>query len=151
MPRTPDREGIRFAILSRKGNCYDNAVVESFFDSLKTEEVADRLYRSQEETRRSIIDFIVRFYNPRQRHSSLGGINLIEFEKLTTTRAQPTQRRWQSRVRFARSDRRAGASSGGAVLGVCSGPGCSPWGRSGQHSRPGLQHARVLRANRLIE
>lgn len=72
--------GIRLS-MSRKGNCYDNSPVESFFDSLKTEEVADRVYRSRAEARIQIIDYIECFYNRQRRHSSLGGLSPIEFER----------------------------------------------------------------------
>ena len=68
--------------MSRKGNCYDNAPVESFFDSLKTEEVADRVYRTRSEARRRIVDYIERFYNRRRRHSALEGLSPAAFEQL---------------------------------------------------------------------
>ena len=67
--------------MSRKGNCYDNAPVESFFDSLKTEEVADRVYRTRREATGSIVDYLERFYNRRRRHSSIGGLSPVAFEK----------------------------------------------------------------------
>lgn len=75
-----DAHGIRLS-MSGKGNCYDNSPVESFFDSLKTEEVADRVYRSRAEARIQIIDYIVCFYNGQRRHSSLGGLSPIDFER----------------------------------------------------------------------
>jgi transposase InsO family protein len=68
--------------MSARGNCYDNAPVESFFDSLKTEEVADRVYRTREQAQRSIVDYLERFYNRLRRHSSLGDRSPVAFEAL---------------------------------------------------------------------
>lgn len=68
--------------MSRKGNCWDNAVAESFFGSLKTERVFSSNYATREEARRDIIDYIEMFYNSNRRHSYLGYVSPREFEKL---------------------------------------------------------------------
>ena len=65
---------------SRKGNCYDNAPMESFFKSYKVEEVSRQRYESHEQATRGVIDYIERFYNPVRTHSSLGYLSPIEFE-----------------------------------------------------------------------
>ena len=57
--------------MSRKGNCYDNAVMESFFGTIKTECLYDLRFRSREEARRIIFDYIEIFYNRQRRHSAL--------------------------------------------------------------------------------
>jgi putative transposase len=57
--------------MSRKGNCWDNAVAESFFHTLKTERTADEIYLNHNQARTSIFDYIELFYNRRRRHSSL--------------------------------------------------------------------------------
>jgi transposase InsO family protein len=67
--------------MSRKGNCYDNAAMESFFATLKNELVDRRHYRNQAEARRDIFAYIEGFYNRRRRHSTLGFVSPIEFEK----------------------------------------------------------------------
>jgi putative transposase len=67
--------------MSRKGDCYDNAVAESFFHSLKTEEVGDQAYRTREEGRQAVIDYIEMFYNSGRLHSSLGYVSPNDFEK----------------------------------------------------------------------
>jgi transposase InsO family protein len=67
------------ASMSRTGDCYDNAVVESFFGSLKTE-LACEIYPSRRIARATIADYIDNFYNPQRRHSHLGYISPIEFE-----------------------------------------------------------------------
>jgi transposase InsO family protein len=69
--------------MSRKGNCYDNAAVGSFFATLKNELVNldRRHYRNQAEARRDIFAYIEGFYIRRQRHSTLGFVSPIEFEK----------------------------------------------------------------------
>lgn len=68
--------------MSRKGNCWDNAVAESFFGSLKTERVFFSQYKIREEARRDIVDYIEMFYNSNRRHSYLGYVSPKEFEKL---------------------------------------------------------------------
>jgi len=68
--------------MSRKGDCWDNVVAESFFDSLKTERVFFSNYVTREEARRDVIDYIEMFYNSNRRHSYLGYVSPKEFEKL---------------------------------------------------------------------
>jgi putative transposase len=67
--------------MSRSGNVWDNAAMESFFSSLKTERVDRKVYRSRAEAKADVFDYIERFYNPRRRHSTLGYISPIEFER----------------------------------------------------------------------
>ena len=63
------------------GDCYDNAMCESFFATLECE-LLDRVrFRTQSEARIAIFDFIEGFYNPRRRHSALGYLSPIEFER----------------------------------------------------------------------
>lgn len=70
--------------MSRRGNCWDNAVAESFFSSLKKERVRKRIYHDRDTATRDIADYIEKFYNPARRHSHLGGVSPVEFE--TTNR-----------------------------------------------------------------
>ena len=68
--------------MSRKGNCYDNAPMESFFKTFKTEEVYQQpTYATHEQATRSVIDYIDRFYNRERLHSSLGYQSPVEFEQ----------------------------------------------------------------------
>ena len=67
--------------MSRKGNCWDNAVAESFFGSLKTERVFFSTYKTREEAKRNIVDYIEMFYNSNRRHSYLGYLSPKEFEE----------------------------------------------------------------------
>ncbi len=67
--------------MSRLGNCWDNAVKESFFSSLKREHIRNRRYESLREARQDLFSYIEMFYNPVRRHSFLDYINPIEFEK----------------------------------------------------------------------
>ena len=63
------------------GDCYDNAMAESFFATLECE-LLDRVrFRTQSEARIAIFDFIESFYNPRRRHSALEYLSPIEFER----------------------------------------------------------------------
>jgi len=66
--------------MSRKGNCWDNACAESFFHSLKTEEVNFYYYKTREEAKRSIFEYIEVFYNRKRRHSTLDYMSPISFE-----------------------------------------------------------------------
>lgn len=66
--------------MSRKGNCYDNAVQESFYHSLKTELVYHEHYRTRDEARASIFDYIEVFYNRERLHSTLGYMSPLQFE-----------------------------------------------------------------------
>jgi putative transposase len=66
--------------MSGTGNCYDNAVMESFFHTLKTEVVYHERYRNRAEARQSIFEYIEVFYNRIRRHSSLGYLSPLEFE-----------------------------------------------------------------------
>ncbi len=68
------------ASMSRTGDCYDNAVAESFFASLKAEWVDHHDYANHDIGHASLGDYIDRFYNPTRRHSYLGYVSPIEFE-----------------------------------------------------------------------
>lgn len=67
--------------MSRKGDCWDNAVAESFFGSLKTEWVDDKDYLNHEEARKSLFEYIELFYNSKRRHSHLGYKSPNQFEQ----------------------------------------------------------------------
>ena len=66
--------------MSRAGNVWDNSAMESFFSSLKTERTARKTYRTRDDARADVFDYIERFYNPRRRHSKLGYLSPMEFE-----------------------------------------------------------------------
>ena len=68
--------------MSDKGNCYDNAVAESFFHTLKTELVYFESYQNRDEARKSIFEYIEIFYNRQRRHSTLGYLSPVNFELL---------------------------------------------------------------------
>ena len=67
--------------MSRRGDCWDNAAMESFFSTLKLERVNRRRYATRDEARADLFDYIERFYNPRRKHSTLGNISPAEFER----------------------------------------------------------------------
>ncbi len=68
------------ASMSRKGDCYDNAPMESFFHTLKTELVHHRQYATRAEATRDIFAYVEGFYNRTRRHSAIGFISPIEME-----------------------------------------------------------------------
>ena len=55
--------------------------MESFFSSFKTERAARKIYRSRDEAKADVVDYIERFYNPKRRHSTIGYMSPMEFEK----------------------------------------------------------------------
>lgn len=67
--------------MSRRGNCHDNAVAESFFNLLKRERIRRRLYKTRDEARQDVFDYIEMFYNPKRKHARNGMLSPIEFEK----------------------------------------------------------------------
>jgi len=76
--------GIRCS-MSRPGNCWDNAVVESFFATLKTELFSgEHAYRTRQEARTAIFEYVEGFYNRTRRHSALGYLSPAEFERRAT-------------------------------------------------------------------
>ena len=68
--------------MSRSGNVWDNSAMESFFSSLKIERTDRKTYRTRDEARADIFDYIERFYNPRRRHSTIGYKSPVEFEMM---------------------------------------------------------------------
>jgi putative transposase len=75
------------ASMSRVGDCWDNAVVESFFATLKTELVAGADWRTRDEARAALFEYLEVWYNRRRRHSTLGYRSPAEFEQQRTTAA----------------------------------------------------------------
>jgi putative transposase len=71
--------------MSGRGNCYDNALAESFFATLKTEEVDDTPYETRQRAKTSIFSYIETFYNSKRRHSSLNYLSPDDFERLYLT------------------------------------------------------------------
>ncbi len=67
--------------MSKKGDCYDNAIVETFFHTLKTELVNWERYETRAEARRSIFEYIEMYYNRNRMHSALGYLSPVEFEQ----------------------------------------------------------------------
>ena len=67
--------------MSRRGNCLDNAVAESFFQLLKRERIKRKIYGSREEARGDVFNYIELFYNPKRRHGSSGNVSPIQYEK----------------------------------------------------------------------
>lgn len=69
------------ASMSRSGNCYDNAVAESFFHLLKRERIRRKVYATRKDARDDIFDYIEFFYNPKRKHGSNHMLSPVEFEK----------------------------------------------------------------------
>ena len=67
--------------MSRRGNCYDNAAIESFFSSLKKEKTRGKIYNTREELKTEIFDYIEVFYNRVRRHSYLNYLSPVQFEQ----------------------------------------------------------------------
>ena len=69
------------ASMSRRGNCYDNAVAESFFQLLKRERIRRKIYPNRDAARQDIFAYIEMFYNPVRRHGTNGNVSPAEYEK----------------------------------------------------------------------
>lgn len=67
--------------MSRRGNCHDNAVAESFYQLIKRERIRRRIYLTREAARSDVFDYIEMFYNPKRRHGTIGGVSPVEFER----------------------------------------------------------------------
>jgi putative transposase len=68
------------ASMSRRGNCHDNAVAESFFQLLKRERIRRRTYQTRDEGRQDIFEYIEMFYNPKRKHTNNGMLSPVDFE-----------------------------------------------------------------------
>jgi len=75
------REHNLVSSMSRRGNCHDNAVVESFFQLLKRERIRRKTYATRLDARADVFNYIEMFYNPKRRHNTAGGVSPVEFEK----------------------------------------------------------------------
>lgn len=73
--------------MSRKGNCYDNAMVESFFHTLKLELIHLHRYATKQEASEAVQDYIDGFYNPIRRHSSIDYLSPNRYEKINPVAA----------------------------------------------------------------
>ena len=67
--------------MSRRGNCHDNAVAESFFQLLKRERIRRKIYLSRDAAHSEVFDYIETLYNPKRRDGSNGGLSPVEFER----------------------------------------------------------------------
>ena len=67
--------------MSRKGNCHDNAVAESFFSLLKTERIKRQTYKTRADAKADVFNYIEMFYNPKRRHGNNNQLSPVEFEK----------------------------------------------------------------------
>ena len=72
--------------MSRRSNCHDNAVAESFFQLLKRERIKRQLYLTRDDARGDVIDYIEMFYNTRRRHGFNEMLSPVEYEKQFTER-----------------------------------------------------------------
>ena len=68
--------------MSRKGNCWDNAVAESFFGSLKNEWIQKKIYETLEDAKKDIFNYVEVFYNRKRRHASLGNVSPVVYEEM---------------------------------------------------------------------
>ena len=67
--------------MSRRGNCHDNAVAESFFNLLKRERIRRRTYKTRADARQDVFNYIEMFYNPKRKHVRNGMLSPVEFER----------------------------------------------------------------------
>ena len=74
--------------MSRRGNCHDNAVAESFFNLLKRERIRRRTYKTRADARQDVFNYIEMFYNPKRKHVRNGMLSPVEFERQQTMKPE---------------------------------------------------------------
>jgi putative transposase len=74
--------------MSRRRNCHNNAVAESFFKKLKRERIRHKVYHTRDEARRDVFDYIEMFYNPTRKHARNGMLSSIDFERQHKAKAE---------------------------------------------------------------
>ena len=74
--------------MSRRGNCHDNAVAESAFSSLKRERIRRRAYKTREEARQDVFDYVEMFYNPVRKQARNGMLSPVQFERQPILKAE---------------------------------------------------------------
>jgi putative transposase len=128
--------------MSRRGNCHDNAVAESFFSSLKRERIRRRTYKTREEARQDVFDYVEMFYNPVRKQVRNGMLSPVEFERQQILKAEGVQKsrgyshvRWQHAVVFLLP----------VEVGRLADPGPAADVRNGNAVRALLQDGRLLR------
>jgi putative transposase len=76
---------LRFKVsMNREGNCWDNAVVETFFKTLKAELIWRHIWKTRDQATNALFQYINGFYNSRRRHSATGGMSPVKFERIST-------------------------------------------------------------------
>jgi putative transposase len=80
--------------MSRKGNCWDNAVVEFFFSSFKKERIKKQIYKNRELAKADVADYIDTIYNQSRRHSHLGGRSPEQFEAAPKPVGEVSTKSW---------------------------------------------------------
>lgn len=78
--------------MSRRDNCHDNAVAESFFQLLKRERIKRKSYTTRQDARGDVFDYIEMFYNPKRRHGFNNQLSPVEFEKRYTASLKSVQK-----------------------------------------------------------
>jgi putative transposase len=86
--------------MSRRGNCHDNAVAESFFATIKKRVTKRKIYSTREEAKTEIFNFIEMFYNPIKRHSHTGGVSPAQYEEAYCLESTSVLQRLGSPVRW---------------------------------------------------
>ena len=76
------------ASMSRRGNCYDNAVAESFFHLLKSERIRRKTYATRKEARQDVFEYIEMFYNPKRKHGKNGMLSPVDYERQKNVKTQ---------------------------------------------------------------
>ena len=128
------------------GDAYDNAMCESFFATLECELLDRCRFKTQAEARRTVFEFIEGFYNPRRRHSSIGYLSPIDYERRHHAAAVNPNAHKPATVLAAVKDKPFGRPQEGAVLDRrCARQPHHRAGRDGRMAPPGAEPKNVLR------
>lgn len=124
------------------GDAYDNAMCESFFATLECELLARRRFATQAEARTAVFEFIEGFYNPRRRHSSIGYLSPVEYERRLAAGPDPHQ---PAGVLAAVKDKPFGRPQGAVLDGRSARRPHRHAGRDGRMAPPGAEHKNAPR------
>lgn len=78
--------------MSRRGNCHDNAVAESFFNLIKRERIRCRTYKTRKEARQDVFDYIEMFYNPKRKHARNARLLPVDYERQQKMKTEGVQK-----------------------------------------------------------
>jgi integrase-like protein len=134
--------------MSRRGNCWDNAVAESFFATVKVELAHEAVWTTRGQARGEIFEYIEQFYNGQRRHSALGYLSPLTFERRWATEGGTTAGAASPAIAGGSSENTSSLEAPGATRRRGAAISVSPSAPSGTPSPASLVSSRLLRGHR---